>query len=82
MTSSWLNDFGTLRRCTERCRTCVDAYLALAATIVTLRALRRAACLVRRLWGTECAECQLQTLELTASALRRPAQTPPIGGGS
>jgi hypothetical protein len=43
MTSSWLNDFGTLRRCTERCRTCVDAYLALAATIVTLRALRRAA---------------------------------------
>jgi hypothetical protein len=42
-TNSWLNDFGKLRRCTERRRSCVDAYLALAAAIVTLRALRRAA---------------------------------------
>jgi hypothetical protein len=24
-TNSWLNDFGKLRRCTERCRDCVDA---------------------------------------------------------
>ena len=42
-TNSWLNDFGRLRRCTERRRDCVDAYLALAAAIVTVRALRRAA---------------------------------------
>jgi transposase len=41
-TNSWLNDFGRLRRCTERRRDCVDAYLALAAAIVTLRALLRA----------------------------------------
>ncbi len=37
-TNSWLNDFGRLRRCTERRRACVDAYLALAAAIVTVRA--------------------------------------------
>jgi transposase len=42
-TNSWLNDFGRLRRCTERRRVCVEAYLALAAAIVTLRALLRAA---------------------------------------
>jgi transposase len=42
-TNSWLNDFGRLRRCTERRRDCVDAYLCLAAAIVTIRALRRAA---------------------------------------
>jgi transposase len=42
-THSWLNDFGKLRRCTERRRACVDAYLALAAAIVTVRALYRAA---------------------------------------
>jgi transposase len=42
-TNSWLNDFGKLRRCTERRRDCIDAYLALAAAIVTLRALLRAA---------------------------------------
>jgi hypothetical protein len=42
-TNSWLNDFGKLRRCTERRRACVDAYLSLAAAIVTLRALLRAA---------------------------------------
>src|SRR3954469_13439706 len=41
--NSWLNDFGRLRRCTERRKTCVEAYLALAAAIVTLRALLRAA---------------------------------------
>src|SRR5947209_9882896 len=42
-TNSWLNDFGKLRRCTERRRDCIDAYLALATAIVTLRALLRAA---------------------------------------
>jgi transposase len=42
-TNSWLNAFGRLRRCTERRRDCVDAYLALAAAIVTIRALLRAA---------------------------------------
>jgi hypothetical protein len=50
-TNSWLNDFGKLRRCTERRRACIDAYLALAAAIVTVRALRRAAWLLYR-WGT------------------------------
>jgi transposase len=50
-TNSWLNDFGRLRRCTERCRACVDAYLALAAAIVTVRALRRAAWYLYR-WNT------------------------------
>jgi transposase len=47
-TNSWLNDFGKLRRCTERRRDCVDAYLALAAAIVTVRALCRAAWLLYR----------------------------------
>jgi transposase len=42
-TNSWLNDYGRLRRCTERRHRCVEAYLALAAAIVTLRALLRAA---------------------------------------
>ena len=42
-TNSWLNDYGRLRRCTERRRCCVEAYLALATAIVTLRALLRAA---------------------------------------
>jgi transposase len=50
-TNSWLNDFGKLRRCTERRRDCVDAYLALAAAIVTIRALRRAAWFLYR-WDT------------------------------
>ena len=50
-TNSWLNDFGRLRRCTERCRACVDAYLALAAAIVTIRALCRAGWLLYR-WDT------------------------------
>jgi transposase len=50
-TNSWLNDFGRLRRCTERRRDCVDAYLALAAAIVTIRALLRAAWYLYR-WDT------------------------------
>ena len=50
-TNSWLNDFGRLRRCTERRRACVDVYLALAAAIVTIRALLRAAW-YRYRWNT------------------------------
>jgi len=47
----WLNDFGKLRRCTERRRDCIDAYLALAAAIVTIRALLRSAW-YRYRWNT------------------------------
>ena len=43
--------FGKLRRCTERRQACVDAYLALAAAIVTIRALLRAAW-YRYRWNT------------------------------
>src|SRR3954464_11534067 len=50
-TNAWLNDYGRLRRCTERRRCCVEAYLALAAAIVTLRALLRAAW-YRYCWNT------------------------------
>jgi len=50
-THSWLNDFGRLRRCTERRRPCVEAYLALATAIVILRALLRAAWPLYR-WAT------------------------------
>ena len=50
-TNSWLNDFGRLRRCTERRKDCLDAYLALAAAIVTIRALLRAAWYLYR-WDT------------------------------
>jgi transposase len=50
-TNSWLNDFGRLRRCTERRRECVDAYLDLAVAIVTLRALLRASWYLYR-WDT------------------------------
>ena len=50
--NSWLNDFGRLRRCTERRRACIDAYLALAAAIVIVRALRRAAWYLYR-WDTQ-----------------------------
>ena len=42
-THAWLNDFGKIRRCTERRQACVDAYLALAAAIITVRALIRVA---------------------------------------
>jgi IS5 family transposase len=50
-TNSWLNAFGKLRRCTARRRDCIDAYLALAAAIVTIRALLRAAW-YRYRWNT------------------------------
>lgn len=38
-----MNDFGKLRRCTERTELAVQAYLDLAMAIVTLRALWRRA---------------------------------------
>lgn len=43
-TNSWMNNFGRLRRCTERCRAAVDFFLALASVIITVR------CLIRRAW--------------------------------
>lgn len=42
-THSWMNDYGKLRRCTERSGKVVDFYLYLAATLVTLRILIRRA---------------------------------------
>ncbi len=42
-THSWLNAFGRLRRCPERRAAVVDLYLFLAATIVVIRMLLRAA---------------------------------------
>lgn len=40
-THSWMNNYGKLRRCTERSGRIVDLYLYLAATLVTLRMLIR-----------------------------------------
>lgn len=40
---SWMNDYGKLRRCTERSGEVVDFYLYLAAALVTLRMLIRRA---------------------------------------
>ncbi|WP_405753173.1 IS5 family transposase [Streptomyces sp. NBC_00012] len=40
-THSWMNDYGKLRRCTERSGDVVDLYLYLAAALVTLRMLIR-----------------------------------------
>ena len=42
-THSWMNNFGKLRRCTDRDGTIVDFYLYLAAAFVTLRCLIRKA---------------------------------------
>jgi transposase len=42
-THSWLNTFGRLRRCPERRAAVVDLYLFLAATIVVIQQLLRAA---------------------------------------
>ena len=42
-TQSWMNGYGKLRRCTERCGAVVDFYLFLAAAFVTVRALIREA---------------------------------------
>jgi transposase len=38
-THAWMNGFGKVRRCTERCGAVVDFYLWLAAAIVTVRLL-------------------------------------------
>lgn len=43
-THSWLNGFGRLRRCPERRAAVVQRYLFLAATIIVIRMLLRAAC--------------------------------------
>ena len=43
-TNSWMNNFGRLRRCTERRRAIVDFFLAVASVIITMR------CLIRRAW--------------------------------
>ncbi len=45
---AWLNAFGKLRWCTERRRTCVVFWLALACVVVIIRRLVRR--LVRRAW--------------------------------
>ncbi|MEU5307092.1 transposase [Streptomyces noursei] len=43
-TNSWMNNFGKLRRCTERRRVCVEFFIALATAIITIRSL------IRRAW--------------------------------
>ncbi len=50
-TNSWMNNFGKLRRNTERRRACVEFYLALATAIITVRSLIRRAWYTHR-WGT------------------------------
>jgi transposase len=50
-THAWLNGYGKLRRCTERCRHVVDFYLFLAAAIVVVRQLIQRARLRYR-WPT------------------------------
>ncbi|OQD51921.1 IS5 family transposase [Streptomyces phaeoluteigriseus] len=45
-TNSWMNNFGKLRRCTERRRVCVEFYLHLATIVITVRSL------IRRAWYT------------------------------
>lgn len=50
-THSWLNAFGKLRRCTERRAAVVELYLFLAASIIVIQQLLRAACQSFR-WST------------------------------
>ncbi|AVZ77880.1 IS5/IS1182 family transposase [Streptomyces lunaelactis] len=50
-TNSWMNNFGKLRRCTERRRAPVEFFIALASTIITVRCLLRRAWTLYR-WGT------------------------------
>jgi transposase len=50
-THAWMNGYGKLRRCTERCRQVVDFYLFLAAAIVVVRQLLQRARLRYR-WPT------------------------------
>lgn len=39
-----MNNFGKLRRCTERRKAPIEFFIALASTIITVR------CLIRRAW--------------------------------
>ena len=50
-THAWMNGYGKLRRCTERCRQVVDFYLFLAAAVVVVRRLIQQARLRYR-WAT------------------------------
>jgi hypothetical protein len=50
-THAWMNGYGELRRCTERCRTVVDLSLCLAAALVVVRQLIQRARLRYR-WPT------------------------------
>jgi transposase len=50
-THAWMNGYGKLRRCTERCRQIVDFYLFLAAALVVVRQLIQRARLRYR-WPT------------------------------
>jgi IS5 family transposase len=50
-THAWMNGYGKLRRCTERCRQVVDFYRFLAAAIVVVRQLLQRARLRYR-WPT------------------------------
>ncbi|SCF91109.1 hypothetical protein GA0115254_12445 [Streptomyces sp. Ncost-T10-10d] len=43
-TNSWMNNFGKLRRCTERRKDAVEFFIAMASAIITIR------CLIRRAW--------------------------------
>lgn len=58
-THSWLNDFGRLRRCPERRAVVVDLYLSLAATIIVIRMLLRAAVQTFR-WPTRSTTSRLR----------------------
>ncbi|MFJ2260182.1 IS5 family transposase [Streptomyces sp. NPDC087844] len=43
-TNSWMNNFGKLRRCTERRKAPIEFFIALASAIITVRSL------IRRAW--------------------------------
>lgn len=58
-THSWLNAFGRLRRCPERSGLVVDLYLFLAASIIVIQQLLRAASQVYR-WPTRSTTRRLQ----------------------
>jgi transposase len=58
-THSWMNDYGKLRRCTERSGAVVDFYLYLAATLVVIRQLIQRA-RTRYRWDTRPATKRLK----------------------
>jgi hypothetical protein len=47
-TSSWMNDFAQLRRCSERRKALVEFFIAVAGAVISLRSLIRRACSVYR----------------------------------